>query len=44
MKATRLLLIVLGVAAAAFVSGWAFRAYLQPEAVVDLANRIFFCQ
>lgn len=44
MKASRIILIMLGVAAAAFVSGWAFRAYLQPEAVVDLANRIFFCQ
>ncbi|MDT3737589.1 MAG: hypothetical protein ROZ00_15275 [Denitratisoma sp.] len=43
MKATRLLLILAAVAIAAFVSGWAFRAYLQPEAVVDFANRILFC-
>lgn len=43
MKATRLVLIVLGVALAAFVTGWAFRAYLAPEAVIDYVNQKFFC-
>ncbi len=43
MKPLRLALIVGAAAIAAFVSGWAFRAYLQPEAVVDFANRILFC-
>lgn len=44
MKITRVILIVAGVALAAFAAGWAFRAYLAPDAVVDFANRIFFCQ
>ena len=44
MKSTRIILVMLGVAAAAFGTGWAFRAYLQPDAVIDLANRIFMCQ
>lgn len=43
MKPLRLVMAVAAIAVAAFVSGWAFRAYLQPEAVVDFANRIFFC-
>ena len=43
MKATRLVLIVLGVALAAFSAGWAFKAYLSPDAVIDVANQRFFC-
>lgn len=30
-------------AAAVFAAGWAFRAYLSPEAVVDFANGILLC-
>lgn len=44
MNSARIILVMLGVAAAAFAAGWAFRAYLAPDAVVDFANRIFFCQ
>lgn len=29
--------------ALAFAAGWAFRGYLDPAAVVDLANRLNFC-
>lgn len=43
MKATRLVLIVTAAAVAAFVAGWAFRAYLSPEAVIDYVNQRFFC-
>lgn len=43
MKSLRFALVVLAVALAAFAAGWAFRAYLAPEAVLDLANRVFFC-
>ncbi len=43
MKAARLALIVVGVALAAFAMGWAFRAYLAPDAVIDYANQRFFC-
>lgn len=43
MKTTRLLLILLGVALAAFLLGWAFRAYLAPVAVVDYVNQRLFC-
>jgi hypothetical protein len=43
MKSTHLALIVLGVALAAFAVGWAFKAYLKPEAVIDYANQRFFC-
>lgn len=43
MKAARLVLIVVGVALAAFAAGWAFRAYLKPEAVIDYVNQRFFC-
>lgn len=43
MKAARFLLILAGVALAAFVTGWAFRAYLAPEAVIDYVNQRFFC-
>lgn len=43
MKAARFILIVLGVALAAFAAGWAFKAYLAPEAVIDYVNQRFFC-
>lgn len=43
MKAARLVLVVAAVALAAFAAGWAFRAYLQPEAVVDYVNQRFLC-
>lgn len=43
MKAARLLLIVAGVALASFAAGWAFKAYLKPEAVIDYVNQRFFC-
>ena len=43
MKASRLILLILAVALAAFVTGWAFRAYLAPEAVIDYVNQRFFC-
>lgn len=43
MKATRLALIVAAAALAAFVAGWAFRAYLSPGAVIDFLNQRFFC-
>ena len=43
MKATRLVLIILGVALASFAAGWAFKAYLMPEAVIDYVNQRFFC-
>lgn len=43
MKAARLALIVAGVAAASFAAGWAFKAYLKPEAVIDYVNQRFFC-
>lgn len=43
MKATRIVLIVAGVALASFAAGWAFKAYLEPEAVLDYVNRKFFC-
>ena len=43
MKATRLVLIVVGVALASFAAGWAFKAYLKPEAVIDYVNQRFFC-
>jgi len=43
MKASRIILIMFGVAAVAFVSGWAFKAYLKPEAVIDYVNQRFFC-
>ena len=44
MKAARLALIVIGVALASFAAGWAFNAYLKPEAVIDYVNQRFFCQ
>ncbi len=43
MKAARFILIILGVAAAAFAAGWAFNGYLKPEAVIDSVNQRFFC-
>lgn len=43
MKTARLLLIIAGVALAAFITGWAFRAYLAPEAAIDYINQRFFC-
>lgn len=43
MKPWQVALGVVLLAAAAFVAGWAFRAYLSPEAVIDFANRQFFC-
>ena len=43
MKATRIALIVAGLALAAFAAGWAFKAYLAPEAVIDYVNQKFFC-
>ena len=43
MKAARLLLILIGVALAAFAAGWAFKGYLAPGAVIDFANQRFFC-
>ncbi len=43
MKPLRLLLLALLIAAGAFATGWAFRAYLQPDAAVNLANRAFLC-
>lgn len=43
MKPARLILLVLLTASFAFATGWAFRAYLQPDAVVGFANRILFC-
>ena len=43
MSTSRLLLILIGVALAAFAAGWAFKGYLAPEAVVDFANQRFFC-
>lgn len=43
MKATRIVLLVAGVALAAFAAGWAFKAYLRPEAVIDYVNQRFFC-
>jgi len=43
MKRVRLLLLIALTALAAFATGWAFRAYLQPDAVVDFTNRVFLC-
>ncbi len=43
MKATRIALIVAAVALASFAAGWAFKAYLAPEAVIDYVNQKFFC-
>lgn len=43
MKRGRLLLFIAVTALAAFATGWAFRAYLQPDAAVNLANRVFLC-
>ena len=43
MKTWRLALALLLVAAAAFAGGWAYQAYLSPDAVLDLANRQVFC-
>ena len=43
MSTSRLLLILIGVALAAFAAGWAFKGYLAPEAVIDYANQRFFC-
>jgi hypothetical protein len=44
MRRLKLVLALFAVALAAFAAGWAFHAYLAPEAVADLANRVFFCQ
>lgn len=43
MKATRFVLIVVGVALAAFAAGWAFKGYLKPGAAIDYINQRFFC-
>lgn len=43
MSTSRLLLILIGVALAAFAAGWAFKGYLAPEAVIDYVNQRFFC-
>jgi len=43
MKTVRLAFIIAAAAVAAFVAGWAFRAYLAPEAVIDFLNQRFFC-
>ncbi|CAG0950406.1 hypothetical protein RHDC1_00156 [Rhodocyclaceae bacterium] len=43
MSTSRLLLILIGVALAAFAAGWAFKGYLAPGAVIDFANQRFFC-
>ena len=43
MSTSRLLLILIGVALAAFAAGWAFKGYLAPGAVIDYANQRFFC-
>jgi len=43
MKTTRLILVVIGVALAAFAAGWAFQGYLKPEAAIDYINQRFFC-
>lgn len=43
MKAGRFILIVVGVSLASFAAGWAFKAYLKPEAVIDYVNQRFFC-
>ncbi len=43
MKTVRLLLLIALTALLAFATGWAFRAYLQPDAAVNLANRVFLC-
>ena len=34
---------VLSAALASFAAGWAFKAYLKPEAVIDYVNQRFFC-
>ncbi|HMM54493.1 MAG TPA: hypothetical protein PKC23_05700 [Candidatus Desulfobacillus sp.] len=43
MKGLRLALVVAAVALASFAVGWAFRAYLAPQAVMDYVNQRFFC-
>ena len=43
MKAARIVLIVGGVAIAAFAAGWAFKGYLAPGAVIHFANQRFLC-
>lgn len=43
MKASRLALIVVAIALASFAMGWAFKAYLKPEAVIDYVNQRFLC-
>ena len=43
MKAGRLVLIIVAVALTSFATGWAFKAYLKPDAVIDYVNQRFFC-
>jgi hypothetical protein len=43
MKTWRPILIVALAAAAAFAAGWAYQAYLSPDAVIDLANQKLMC-
>lgn len=43
MKIRRVALAAALMAAVAFAAGWAFSAYLGPDAVVDFANRVLFC-
>lgn len=43
MKTWRLVVAMLLLVMAAFAAGWAFRTYLSPDAVVDLANQKLMC-
>jgi hypothetical protein len=43
MKTGRRALLIFALLILALVTGWGFRAYLAPEAVVDYVNQRFFC-